>query len=162
MSQATQYEGLGTIPDAKLAENYGVSTETIRRARLDAGQSASRQYAAWTPEMIALLGTDDDQTIADQLGLTRQAVQYKRRRLRIEAKYPRPQYMTGNATDGVVALTAHVSEEVRAKASMCAEWMLEEYKAAGLPMRKVSIWQAMEIAVNRLHSQLEVKYGDPK
>lgn len=153
-----KYEGLGVIPDVKIAEKYGVNTETIRRARLDAGQSASRQYAVWTPEMIDLLGTDDDQTIAHKLGLTRAAVQYKRRRMRIEAKYPRPQYMTDNATDGVVALTAHVSQEVRKKAARCAEWMLQEYKGAGLPMRKVSTWQAIEIAINRLHNHLEEKY----
>ena len=80
--------------------------------------------------------------------------------MRIEAKYPRPQYMTDNATDGVVSLTAHVSEEVRDKAARCAEWMLQDYKAAGLPMRKVSTWQAMEIAINRLHNHLEEKYGN--
>lgn len=159
MTDPTKYKGLGVIPDAQLAEKYGVSTETIRRARLDAGQTASREYVRWTSDMIDLLGTEDDQTIADRLGVSRQSVQYKRRRLKIPAKYPRPTYMTDQATDGVVALTAHVSQEVRAKAARCADLLLEEYKETGLPMRKVSVWQAMEVAVSRLHQDLEHKYG---
>lgn len=147
---------LGTISDRRLAAEAGVDTETIRRARIDRKIPSSRAHVQWTPEMDSKLGTGTDEEIAADLGVTRMAVTMRRQRLGVPPQRAvHLSYLKGEgSTSGVVTLTAHVSEEVRRKADELREPLLAKYKAAGLPMREITMWQVMEFAVNKLHSEM--------
>jgi len=147
---------LGTISDRLLAAEARVDTETIRRARRDRRIPASRAYVKWSPEMDSKLGTGTDEDVANGLGVKRMAVTMRRQRLGISPLRPiHLSYLKGEgSTSGVVTLTAHVSEEVRRKADDLREPLLAKYKASGLPMREITMWQVMEFAVNKLHSEM--------
>lgn len=146
---------LGTISDRLLAAEAGVDTETIRRARIDRKIASSRTQVRWTPEMDKLLGTDTDVAVGEQLGVERMAVTLRRQRLGVGPfRAVHLSYLKGESTTGVVTLTAHVSEEVRRKADELRDPILAKYKAAGLPMREITMWQVMEFAVNKLHSEM--------
>ncbi|QNP48752.1 hypothetical protein [Diaphorobacter aerolatus] len=72
---------LGTQVDAELAQAWGISKASViaKRQALSipataAGRSATAQRFGWTPEAVALLGTESDAKIAERLGLSRLTV----------------------------------------------------------------------------------------
>lgn len=83
---------LETVP-----EGEQVRAETRWMARFDglvnsgtAAQGGTRSYIVlWTKELDARLGVESDKLIADELGVTRKAVSYRRKVLGIPASYNR-------------------------------------------------------------------------
>lgn len=148
---------LGRVPDATLAKEAGCNVETIRRARLRADIPAFKYYTKWTAEMDALLGTAPDAEIAEVLGTTRQSVLLRRQRRGIPpfvAQHLSYLKGPGNSTTGVATLTAHVSEECRNKANALRIPLLAKFRATGLPMRDISMWQVMEFAIEKLYAEM--------
>jgi hypothetical protein len=80
---------MGRLSDIAVARRLGVNSETVRLRRTEAGIPPHVQ-AAWTPDAWRRLGTVPDSVIAAEVGLTRSAVSWNRRRLGIPAWDTRP------------------------------------------------------------------------
>lgn len=78
---------LGKVPDEVIAKKIGKTSEYVsaHRQRHSICQHGSKrsQNIEWDAEKLALLGTKSDSEIACKLGVTRAAVLYRRKRLRI-------------------------------------------------------------------------------
>lgn len=92
---------------------YCHSLRTLTNDIARAGAGGTRSHVArWTPELDARLGKEPDATIADDMGITRKAVSYRRRVLGIPASFDRtrnvpPPPMGGHnkltLPDGIIA-----------------------------------------------------------
>ncbi len=72
---------LGEVPDRRLAEELGVSTETVRRKRMALNIPPCRRELVWTAERDALLGTMPDAALARRLKASPNAVKIRRHRV---------------------------------------------------------------------------------
>lgn len=81
-------EQMGKIPDMVLAERFQVSPQTIARRREQLGISAlstgcGSTRHAWTPEIIAMIGTMPDKRLARITGIPYKMINYRRNKLKI-------------------------------------------------------------------------------
>jgi hypothetical protein len=79
---------LGKVPDAVLARGAHVALTTVVKERRRRGIPPNRSFAPpveWTEEMIALLGEASDRQVAEELGVSKSSVAYKRTSLGIQA-----------------------------------------------------------------------------
>jgi hypothetical protein len=80
---------LGREPDTRIARDTGIGFRTVRAKREALGIAPFRIWQPWRPEEEALLGTGPDQEIAEQLGRSRTAVQFRRVKLGIRFRQRR-------------------------------------------------------------------------
>lgn len=78
---------LGTVPDQKIADKFGMSPASIceRRKGLGIPSYGHNEGVQWTPKTDGLLGTRPDRKLARKLGLSRQTVMYRRQELGISS-----------------------------------------------------------------------------
>lgn len=128
---------LGTMSDAALAARIGVAPCTVgvrRRSLGIAPYGGERSIAHWTADEDALLGTMTDAEVAKQTGRSVRSVSERRISRGIKAVRP----------------TKRMPTALREKVMQLEPVLIERYRAAGLPIDKLSEWQIIEIAVNEL------------
>lgn len=92
---------LGRVPDRQIADELGISAASVTAYRFRHCIAAHNPNSKrgrpkggglrWTPDLVKRLGTVPDSELADELGLTRQAVAQTRKRLGITAFSKRPE-----------------------------------------------------------------------
>ena len=79
---------LGTVPDAKLAEAWGIPQNSVAVARIRRKIPAHQPQKPWTASQVALLGTMPDSAVAQLVGRSKGAVAAARRDRRIRGFKP--------------------------------------------------------------------------
>ncbi len=127
---------LGRFSDAEIAKKYGIEKHTIRQIRVQKGIDPNTWYRKrikWDDKMIALLGTDTDNAIAERLGVSHSAVRDKRMKLRIKAfghkMRPRKEY----PQEMIDLLGTIPDEAVGLKFNLCNSRISSIRRGMGIP-----------------------------
>ncbi len=102
----------------------------------DNAKSGQARRLKWTPELIARLGTVPDKVLAAEIGCDPGSVRSKRLKLHIDALH---------RSSGVVVLRGDAITKLEELAPLLAA----EFRARGLPIARVELWQAAEWAINQ-------------
>lgn len=73
-------EQVGTVPDAAIAAQYGITRERVRQIRSRLGVSKYTVTHHFTPEQVAVLGTVPDKECVERFGFPLNIVQQERER----------------------------------------------------------------------------------
>lgn len=127
------------MPDVKLAAKAGVAPSTVRaereRRRIPPFR-LRRPRVEWSPEMVALLGTDSDRLVAEMLGLGPDSVARKRLVLQIPPHYPRPheRYRSHLWSRRELALLGkHPDKAIAARVGLSTTSVVRKRQLLGIP-----------------------------
>jgi hypothetical protein len=133
----------GLKPEIKLLETVTIETQREAEARWmqqfsdlvnsgHANQGGTRSYVAeWTPERDALLGKIADSILAEQMGITRKAVTYRRNLLGIPASYDLSRMKPPPAMGGHNKI--QFPDNIIALLGKLPDWKLARYAGASKP-----------------------------
>lgn len=129
--------------EKRWVSHYRLINAGLLNVKCGGDGSLGGHFVDWTPERDAMLGVVADAVIAEQMGITRKAVSYRREKLGIAASYDRsrnlpPPPMHGHnkieLPEAILALLGLMSDQdLAARAGVSKKRIYVERKARGIP-----------------------------